>query len=486
MSHAQRLPAWGVPVAAVVCWLVGIGYWVSYDRGRPLPPRKPGDDGGPPLTAAAGATERPSISPETAEPQLGPGTPATDADLAAAVWPCFRGPARDNVASGGPPLAREWPATGPPVVWTVDVGEGYAGPAVRAGRVYLLDYDADAGQDVLRCLSLADGSEIWRNGYAVEITRNHGMSRTVPAIADGVVVTLGPRLHLVAWNAETGAALWHHDLVAEFSAVEPAWYAGQNPLIDNGRVIIATGGKALFVAFDLNTGTIAWQTPSISGWEMTHASIAVMPLGGRDTFVTCFTGGTAGVDADTGRLLWQTTEGRMRVATCPTPVPLPGNLVLLTSGYNPQEGGVLLAVAEAADGLASTEVVQRLTPQELNVEQQTPIFFDGKLHGIRKRGGGPLVLFDVDPVAQRLTQRSNTGRLRFGLGPHLLTDEGLMFAVNNEGRLTLLEVTADGYRELASTDLFTDGHDAWGPLALVAGRLLVRDMTRLKCVDVSQ
>ena len=30
-----------------------------------------------------------------------------------------------------------------------------------------------------------------------------------------------------------------------------------------------------------------------------------------------------------------------------------------------------------------------------------------------------------------------------------------------------------------------DGHECWGPPALVAGRLLVRDLTTLVCLDVA-
>jgi outer membrane protein assembly factor BamB len=31
-----------------------------------------------------------------------------------------------------------------------------------------------------------------------------------------------------------------------------------------------------------------------------------------------------------------------------------------------------------------------------------------------------------------------------------------------------------------------DGPDAWAPMALVAGRLILRDMARMVCIDVAQ
>ena len=97
-------------------------------------------------------------------------------------WPGFRGVGFDNVVQDGPSLADRWPPQGPPVLWRVDLGEGHAGPAVWEGRVYVLDYDEERKADTLRCLSLGSGGEIWRRWYSVRVKRNHGMSRTVPAV----------------------------------------------------------------------------------------------------------------------------------------------------------------------------------------------------------------------------------------------------------------------------------------------------------------
>ena len=45
------------------------------------------------------------------------------------------------------------------MLWSIELGEGHAGAAVRDGRVFVLDYDRAASADVLRCFSLADGRE---------------------------------------------------------------------------------------------------------------------------------------------------------------------------------------------------------------------------------------------------------------------------------------------------------------------------------------
>jgi hypothetical protein len=41
----------------------------------------------------------------------------------------------------------------PEVLWTANVGPGYGGPVVKAGKVYLLDRDDKTG-DIMRCFDL--------------------------------------------------------------------------------------------------------------------------------------------------------------------------------------------------------------------------------------------------------------------------------------------------------------------------------------------
>ena len=174
-------------------------------------------------------------------------------------------------------LARGWQPGEPHELWAGDVGDGYAGAAVLNGRVYLMDYDRDKKQDALRCLSLADGREIWRYAYPVPVKRNHGMSRTVPAVTDKLLVAIGPKCHVVGLNSVTGELRWGLDLVRQYGTTVPPWYAGQCPLIDNGTVVLAPGGKAaLLLACDGLTGAALWQTPNPHGWKMTHSS--VMPM----------------------------------------------------------------------------------------------------------------------------------------------------------------------------------------------------------------
>ena len=246
-----------LPVLTAILGLIVLAIWLAGDASHlHLQARVPGMD----QPANSLALPQVDLSGVFARSS---GVPATDLPGA---WPRFRGEKLDDVSTETIPLAASWGAARPKALWSLDLGEGYAGAAVRAGRVYVLDYDQQARRDVVRCLSFADGREIWNRSYPVQVKRNHGMSRTVPTVTDKYVVTLGPKCHVLCLDAQTGDYRWGINLVRAYHAKVPAWYAGQCPLVDGEKVILAPGGDALLMAVDLATGKVVWKTPNPRGW----------------------------------------------------------------------------------------------------------------------------------------------------------------------------------------------------------------------------
>ena len=404
--------------------------------------------------------------------KLVPGTGA--ATNIAGVWPRWRGPNGDNISTDPTPLAHQWSAGMPARLWSLELGEGFAGAAVQNGRVYITDYDQTNQADALRCLSLADGKELWRFTYPVKIKRNHGMSRTVPAVTEKYVVSLGPKCHVVCLDAVKGNLIWGIDLVKDYNTEVPQWYAGQCPLIDGDRVILAPGGDALMIAVELATGKVLWKTPNPRDWKMTHASVVPMEFGGKRMYVYCGSGGVAGVAADDGRLLWDTDAWTISIATVASPLPVGDGRIFLSGGYN---AGSLMLQLKQAENKFSAEPLFRLQPSVFGATQQTPILYQGNIYGVRP--DGQLTCLDLNGKARW----ASGGAAKFGMGPFLIAD-GLIFVMNDDGWLTLAEANPEGYHPLGKARLL-NGQDSWAPMALVAGRLLARDMTQMVCVDVS-
>lgn len=453
-----------LPAITATIGIACLVFWLAAGPSIDLAARSPGRDG---TIDASGQTAR----PEPGEPIAGDGT----ASAIAGQWPSFLGPNRDSISTDSPPLARSWPSEGPPVRWSIEVAEGYAGAAISNGRVYLLDYDKEAQADTLRCLSLDDGREIWRNSYPIAVAFHHGMTRTVPTIVGDHVITMGPRCHLACWDATTGKAHWLIDLERDFGTRVPEWYTGQCPLVDQDRLIVAACGQSMLLAIDYKTGEVIWESPNPRGWNMTHVSVVPMEFQGQRSYVYCGSGGVAGIAADDGSLLWETDAWKEINATSPSPVVLPDDRIFLSRGYG--SGALMLRLVQADDGIKAESLFE-LNPKQFSSEQQTPIFRDGHLFGIRKVGSKSMVCLDLDG-----NEIWNSGSDRFGLGPYMFADD-LLLILDDDGTLTAAAATPAGYKQLAQHHVIEGGHDAWGPMAIVAGRLILRDMTRMVCLDL--
>src|SRR5690242_14286284 len=95
-------------------------------------------------------------------------------------WPQWLGPKRDGVwrETG---ILDKFPPGGPKVLWRVPVENGFSGPAVAGGRVYVTDRrrGRDDKGELLRptrdggfpgtervlCLDEADGKVLWKHEY---------------------------------------------------------------------------------------------------------------------------------------------------------------------------------------------------------------------------------------------------------------------------------------------------------------------------------
>jgi outer membrane protein assembly factor BamB len=365
------------------------------------------------------------------------------------------------------------------------LGEGHSGAAIWKGLVYILDYDEDSRADLLRCFSLTTGEELWRRGYNVAIKRNHGMSRTVPAVTEDHILTIGPRCHVMCLDRETGDFLWGIDVEKEYESEVPLWYTGQCPLIDGDIAVIATAGKMLMIGVDIVTGEIIWQTPNPNGWKMSHSSVFPFTFGGRKMYVYSAIGGLTGIAADgpdAGTVLWEVPQWNKSVIA-PSPVCLPDGRIFITAGYG---AGAMMVQLHENDGSYSAEIIYEYAPREgLSSEQQTPLLWNGHFFGILPKDGGPLrnQMVCVHPNNPQQVIWSSGSDKRFGLGPFLIADNK-MYLWNDDGMLFILQPSLTGYIELDQAQIIPDGHDAWAPIAIADGYMVLRDSHTMVCVDM--
>ncbi|MBT3302718.1 MAG: PQQ-binding-like beta-propeller repeat protein [Bacteroidetes bacterium] len=395
-------------------------------------------------------------------------------------WDAFRGPNRDNINTENIKLINSFEGK-PEILWKVDLGEGHAAPAIYNGKVYILDYNEETKQDELRCFGLETGQELWKRSYNVHVKRNHGMSRTIPAVTDKYVVTIGPRGHVMCSNSQNGDFLWGIDLVKDYETEIPYWYTGQCPLIENDVAILAPGGKNLMIGVSCETGEIIWKTENPDNWQMSHSSIMTMTIHGKKMFVYAAVGGIVGISAEEeslGKTQWKTKEFAPSVVA-PSPILLDNNRIFITAGYG--AGSMLFEVTK----INEIKIIQHFKPKDgLASEQQTPIFYQDHVFGVLPKDAGQnrnqFVCYNQDDCQ---TIKWASGKTeRFGLGPYAIAD-GKFFILNDDGTLLIAKLSTKGFTLLDRAKIL-EGHDAWGPLAFADGYLLLRDSKSMVCLNI--
>ena len=397
-------------------------------------------------------------------------------------WPCFRGSDYKNIIQTNSNFDF---STDFQVQWKVETGEGYAAPVISNGKVYFLDYDEQLSSDALRCFDLETGEALWRRWYRAPMKRNHGFSRTVPAITDKYIITIGPTAHVMCCDLITGELIWTLDIRKHFQTEEPLWYSGQCPRIEDNLLILAPAGKeTLMAGIDCETGEIVWQTPNTIGYKMSHSSVMPMVIHGKRTYVYAGVGGVCGVSAekaDRGTLLWNVDKWKPSVIA-PSPLQISSGEIVLTAGYGAD--GALLQVKNT-DGKWSAKIVDQYKPSEgVSSEQQTPILYEQMVITIPPSSAGGIrgKIVAYSPSNVRTPIWESAADERFGLGPYIIIGKHL-FALKDDGELYVYQLE-QRKMTLVKKQRIMDGFDAWGPLAYADGYLMVRDAHWVYCLKI--
>ena len=210
-----------------------------------------------------------------------------------------------------------------------------------------------------------------------------------------------------------------------------------------------------------------------------------MEYEGKKMYVYSAIGAAFGVSAegeDIGQVLWETDKWRHDVVAA-SPVVLPKGKIFLSAAYG--TGCMVLQLREN-QGKFDVEILDEYKPGEgLAAEQQTPIYYQGHLFSILPKYASALrnQLVCVNPSNFREMVWTSGKAARFGLGPYILAD-GKFYILSDEGVLTIARASTDQYIQLDQVKVFENGHDAWAPIAIADGYMVLRDSKTMVCIKL--
>jgi outer membrane protein assembly factor BamB len=391
----------------------------------------------------------------------------------AADWPQIEGPDRNGL-SAETGLLHAFPEGGPKVLWTVKLGEGYGGPSIRDGKVYVLDRQEDQ-REVLRCWDLASGKEEWSAPYDAPGTVSHNGSRSIPTVDEKYVFTVGVFGDFTCFSRTEHKIVWQKNILKEFEGKKPQWAVAQSPLLYKDWVIAAPQSPTAGVAaFEKATGKVVWQSKPMG--KMDYCSPFVTQLAGQDQIVMENGTRVVGVDPTNGEILW-TYEGLpVKVAQVPPPTPIGDGRFFVSGGY---DAGCAMFKVEKKDGKFA--VAELFKNMNCNSHIHNMVLYKGYLYAScntnSKKDG--LVCLDLDGNVKWKTGSSPN----FDKGNFIFAD-GVMYIMDGAGgQLRIVDPTPAGYKQLAEAKLL-EGKEIWAPMALSDGKLVCRDQGQMKCVDL--
>jgi len=300
--------------------------------------------------------------------------------------------------------------------------------------------------DVLLCVNLADGKELWR------FARYGGPGKwgapNTPCVHGGKVSFLGNKGIVYCLDAETGKDQWTSDALTKQRAAFVA-----SPIVIGGKLIVPVQTT---IALNIADGTTLWEAPI----GVRSGSPTVWTNGGK-SYVIVAGDEIACIDPDNGKVLWKIPGGRLSVS--------------------PAVSGDRLAIMYAGKGQGPT--VYRMTLSGAEKESEFSYKPAGMGHqtctpsmdGDLLYAWGSRTSFCYDMAAKRkLWEGASPGD---GKPSPIMADKKMI--LNNSKRVLILD--AGSGKTLASANVRVAGCTSCG---IAGDRLIVNSGTHLRCYNI--
>lgn len=369
--------------------------------------------------------------------------------LQADDWPGWGGPQRDLVwrETG---IVKKFATDGLlPRVWSTPIAEGYSGPAVADGRVYITDRQPREQNERVLCLNAENGDILWTHTYPCKYTISYPAGpRSTPEIDSGRVYTVGAMGDMFCLNVANGNVIWQKNFEKDYETKLPIWGMVASPLVDGNQLITLVGGRnALIVSFDKATGRELWR--ALDDKDVGYAPPMIYTFGGLRQLIVWHPSGVSSIKPENGEKIWHVPFTSNMGLSIATPRQMNDRL-FVTTFYN---GPLMLEVAP--DGRSAKIAWKGKSSDEKNTDGlhsiiPSPVIDHGTIYGVCSYG--QLRGLDAQNGERLWETFAATGKDRWW-NAFLIPNEGRYFLHNEQGDLIIANLTPKGYEEISRAKL---------------------------------
>ena len=382
-------------------------------------------------------------------------------------WPQWRGPDRNGLSKESG-LLQQWPASGPPLVWSISsLGAGYGSLAIKDDRIFV--QGSNGRQSIIYVLSRADGKGVWSKALGPAGNNDRGPGpRGTPTVDGDRVYVLTENGDLACLKTLDGTAVWQRNILKDFGGRNIEWEISESPLVDGNNVIVTPGGRgAGMVALDKLTGATVWTSKDLSD-EAGYASAVVGDVQGVRTVMALTAEAGVGVRASDGKLMWRYRQVANRTANITTPI-FSDNKVFYSSAYD--AGGALLGLTAQNGEVKAQEIY---FTREMQNHHGGVLLINGYLYGFNNS-----ILTCLEFSTGKMMWRNRS----VGKGSLTYAD-GHLYIESEDNVVGLADASPTGYREKGRFRIPDQGLPSWAHPVVAGGRLYIRNQRTLSEYDI--
>ena len=361
-----------------------------------------------------------------------------------------------------------WSADGPQIVWSFDkLGQGFSSPAFANNKIYI--NGMVDGQAVLFVLD-QNGKELQHFQYGKEFDASYPGTRSTPTIVGDLAYLLTGNGKLICLNTKAGKPVWEKDFLAQMDGINITWGYTESILIDGDKLFCTPGGKTNNVmALNRLTGETIWNCAGL-GELSAYCTPLLIELQARKLLVTHTASNVLGIDASTGKLLWNFGHTNQWATHPNTPIYLDGGLFVF-SGWG--QGGEKLKLS--ADG---NSVTKEWEIKSFDSRMGGAVLIDGYLYGSGDNGRSWQCI-DWKTGEQKYSSTE------VGKGVAIAANKNLI-GYSEKGELFMAEANPSGLKVISKTKVTLGSEQHWAHPVIHKGILYVRHGNTLIAYKISQ
>ncbi|MFA5326993.1 MAG: PQQ-binding-like beta-propeller repeat protein [Prolixibacteraceae bacterium] len=365
-------------------------------------------------------------------------------------------------------LMAKWPAEGPQVLWSTEgLGAGFTSPVFANNKIYVSGMIS--GQAVLFVLD-QNGKKLQQFKYGKEFDTSYPGSRSTPTIAGNLVYLLTGNGLLTCLDLNSGKTLWQKDFLTQTDGLNITWGFTESLLVDGDKLFCTPGGKTNNVmALNRMTGETIWNCTGL-GELSAYCTPQIIKLPARELLVTHTADHVLGIDAKTGKLLWNFAHTNQWLVHPNTPI-YSGGKIFVFSGWG--QGAEMLKLS--TDG---GSVSKEFEAKSFDSRMGGAVLLNGFLYGSG----------DADRSWQCIDWK--TGEKKYsskeaGQGVLIATNDKLI-GYSERGELFMADADTSGLKIISKTKVTQGSEQHWAHPVINNGILYVRHGSVLIAYKISE